>query len=335
MQTKELLSQKEIDALLDVFNSSDEEKSTDILFEIRMAKIAKGIENHLDSLGLQFDNVRVVKSTSVHKNSYNYIPEYPYLQNLSMDNSLALTILATRFGSKEKSFSLDRPLTSLENRLLKKLCKEIEYMVEKELDDYFLKDNMLEEIADHSVVITQENSQSMMQFSFTTQTIVSSTHRMLQEKETVETDDVEGTKIEAVIGTITTKTLEQGATYKMLSFPKNSALLSMDASMIFMAKTLQKSDDKLLFELQNAVYDSEFSSSHALGCWPLIDKTMLAGYCLSVARTIIDDGALLTLDYGTVLALKPYDDVQIHKDGKMVAKAKLFFSDSEIAVKVL
>ena len=55
MQTKDLLSQSEIDSLLDIFASTGEDKSTDILFEVRMAKTAKGIENYLENLGLQFD----------------------------------------------------------------------------------------------------------------------------------------------------------------------------------------------------------------------------------------------------------------------------------------
>jgi hypothetical protein len=313
MQTKDLLSQNEIDSLLDIFSSPDEDKNTDILFEVGMAKVAKGIENYLDILGLQFDNVRVIKSTTEHKNSYNYNPEYLYLENLSIDNSLALSILAARFGAKEKNFSLDRELTSLEKQLLEDLSREIAYIVEKELDSYLAKDNGLEKIADYSLLVSQENAQSAMQLSFTTAPVV------LQEQEPVETSDVDGIKVEAVVGMITVDVLEQGAMYKLHAFGKNRAVLLLDETLPFMAKRLQESDSTLLFALQEAV----------------TDKTMLAGYYLSVAAATIDDEALLALAHGTVLDLKPYDDVQIHKDGKMVAKAKAFFSNGEIAVKVL
>lgn len=319
MQTKDLLSQNEIDSLLDIFSSPDEEKSRDILFEVGMAKVAKGIENYLDILGLQFDNVRVIKSTTEHKNSYNYNPEYLYLENLSIDNSLALSTLAARFGAKEKNFSLDRELTSLEKQLLEDLCREIAYIVEKELDSYLAKDDGVEKIADYSLLVSQENVQSAMQLSFTTEPVVPTAPVMLIEEEAVERSDVDGTKVEAVVGTIATKMLEQGVMYKLHAFAKNRAVLLLDETLPFMAERLQENDGKLLFALQEA----------------LTDKTVLAGYCLSVADTTMDDEALLALEYGTVLALRPYDDVQIHKDGKMVAKAKAFFSNGEIAVKVL
>ena len=319
MQTKELLSQNEIDSLLDIFSSSDENKSSNILFEVRMAKVAKGIENHLENLGLQFDDVSVSKSISEHKNSYNYNPDYLYLENLSIDNTLALSILAARFGANNREFSLDRELTSLEKQLLEDLCREIAYIVEKELDSYLAKDDGVEKIADYSLLVSQENVQSAMQLSFTTEPVVPTAPVMLIEEEAVERSDVDGTKVEAVVGTIATKILEQGAMYKLHAFAKNRAVLLLDETLPFMAERLQESDEKLLFALQEA----------------LTDKTVLAGYYLSVAGTTMDDEALLALEYGTVLALRPYDDVQIHKDGKMVAKAKAFFSNGEIAVKVL
>lgn len=319
MQTKELLSQNEIDSLLDIFSSSDEEKSRDILFEMGIAKVAKGIENYLERLGLPFDDVSVSKSISEHKNSYNYNPDYLYLENLSIDNTLALSILAARFGANNREFSLDRELTSLEKQLLEDLCREIAYIVEKELDSYLAKDDGVEKIADYSLLVSQENVQSAMQLSFTTEPVVPTAPVMLIEEEAVERSDVDGTKVEAVVGTIATKILEQGAMYKLHAFAKNRAVLLLDETLPFMAERLQESDEKLLFALQEA----------------LTDKTVLAGYYLSVAGTTMDDEALLALEYGTVLALRPYDDVQIHKDGKMVAKAKAFFSNGEIAVKVL
>ena len=319
MQTKELLSQNEIDSLLDIFSSPDEEKSRDILFEMGIAKVAKGIENYLERLGLPFDDVRALKSTSEHTNSYNYNPDYPYLENLSIDNTFALSILAARFGANNREFSLDRELTSLEKQLLEDLCREIAYIVEKELDSYLAKDDGVEKIADYSLLVSQENVQSAMQLSFTTEPVVPTAPVMLIEEEAVERSDVDGTKAEVVVGTIATKTLEKGAMYKLHAFAKNRAVLLLDETLPFMAERLQESDGKLLFALQEA----------------LTDKTVLAGYCLSVASTTMDDEALLALEYGTVLALRSYDDVQIHKDGKMVAKAKAFFSNGEIAVKVL
>ncbi len=319
MQTKDLLSQSEIDSLLDIFASTGEDKSTDILFEVRMAKAAKGIENYLENLGLQFDTVRVSKDMSAEQNSHNYNPEYMYLENLSIDNSLALSILAARFGSQDKNFSLDRELTSLEKQLLEDVCKEMAYIVEKELDSYLVKADSSEKMADQRILVSQENIQSVISFSFTKEPVVTDTSVVIEDETATETDDVAGTKVEAVLGTIATDTLEKGIFYEMQAFSNNRAILLLDKTLPFMAKRLEAGDERLSFVLQEAVND----------------KRVLDGYYLCVAGTTIDDEALLSLEHGTVLELNTYHDVQIHKDARMVAKAKVLVTDGEITVKVL
>ena len=319
MQTKDLLSQSEIDSLLDIFASTGEDKSTDILFEVRMAKAAKGIENYLENLGLQFDTVRVSKNMSAEQNSHNYNPEYMYLENLSIDNSLALSILAARFGSQDKNFSLDRELTSLEKQLLEDVCKEMAYIVEKELDSYLVKADSSEKMADQRILVSQENIQSVISFSFTKEPVVTDTSVEIEDETATETDDVAGTKVEAVLGTIATDTLEKGIFYEMQAFSNNRAILLLDKTLPFMAKRLEAGDERLSFVLQEAVND----------------KRVLDGYYLCVAGTTIDDEALLSLEHGTVLELNTYHDVQIHKDARMVAKAKVLVTDGEITVKVL
>ena len=319
MQTKDLLSQSEIDSLLDIFASTGEDKSTDILFEVRMAKAAKGIENYLENLGLQFDTVRVSKNMSAEQNSHNYNPEYMYLENLSIDNSLALSILAARFGSQDKNFSLDRELTSLEKQLLEDVCKEMAYIVEKELDSYLVKADSSEKMADQRILVSQKNIQSVISFSFTKEPVVTNTSMVIEDETAIETDDVAGTKVEAVLGTIATDTLEKGIFYEMQAFSNNRAILLLDKTLPFMAKRLEAGDERLSFVLQEAVND----------------KRVLDGYYLCVAGTTIDDEALLSLEHGTVLELNTYNDVQIHKDARMVAKAKVLVTDGEITVKVL
>lgn len=319
MQTKDLLSQSEIDSLLDIFASTGEDKSTDILFEVRMAKAAKGIENYLENLGLQFDTVRVSKDMSAEQNSHNYNPEYMYLENLSIDNSLALSILAARFGSQDKNFSLDRELTSLEKQLLEDVCKEMAYIVEKELDSYLVKADSSEKMADQRILVSQKNIQSVISFSFTKEPVVTNTSMVIEDETATERDDVAGTKVEAVLGTIATDTLEKGIFYEMQAFSNNRAILLLDKTLPFMAKRLEAGDERLSFVLQEAVND----------------KRVLDGYYLCVAGTTIDDEALLSLEHGTVLELNTYHDVQIHKDARMVAKAKVFVLDGSVAVKVI
>ncbi len=317
--TKDLLSQSEIDSLLDIFTSPAEETGTDILFEVRMAKVAKAIENYLENLGLAFDEVKTVKSASVHTDSVVYDPDYQYLERVSIDNGLALTVLAARFGAKNRELSIDRTLSSLEKRLLDDVCIELVYIVEKELDGYLQKDDAVEKIADYGVVILDGNSERTISFTFKQKRVMESVTVSLREEESLDEADVTGTKIEAVLGTIAIKVLKPGVIYKVHSFAKNRALLLIDNTLPFMANRLDESDGNLLLLLQEAV----------------TDKRMFSGYYLCIAGTVIDDEALLSLERGTFLELRMYDDAEIYKDGKMVAKAKLLLKSGEIAVKVL
>ena len=317
--TKDLLSQNEIDSLLEIFSSPDEDKNTDILFEVRMAKVATGIEHYLENLGLMFDDVKVSKNTTVCENCYRYTSDNPHLEDIFMDNTLALNILAARFGSKSSEVSFERVLTSLEQQLMTEVCKEIVYILEKELDNYLVKEDGVEKIADQSVLVLQGNAQHMIFFSFKKESAKQSVSKGLDKKEVLNSCDNTRTKLEAVLGTIATKVLKPGVIYKVNTFSKNRAVLLLDETLPFMANRLEESDEKLLLLLQEAV----------------TDKRLLAGYYLCVAETTIDDEALMRLERGTFLELGLYDDMQIHKNGKMVAKAKVLVTDGDIAVKVL
>jgi len=317
--TKDLLSQNEIDALLDIFSSPTEERSNDIVFELRMAKVAKGIENYLENFGLVLDGVKVSKNIAVDKNSYSYNSDYPYLDTLSIDNRLVLTVLVARFGSKNSDISLERALTSLEKELFHDISKEIIYIFEKELDSYLVKESGNESLVGQSVLVTLKNVQFVINFSFANETAKESVPASLKEHKPQESDDVAGTKIEALLGTIATKVLKPGVIYKVHAFSKKRAVLLIDRTLPFMANRLQESDKKLLLLLQEAV----------------TDKRILSGYYLCIAGSRIDDETLLGLERGTFLELHMYDDVEIHKDGKIVVKAKVLVTNGEIAVKVI
>ena len=308
--TKDLLSQNEIDSLLEIFSSPTEDTNSDILFEVRMAKVLKGIENYFENLGLVFDDVKASKSISEREHDYNYTPEYLYLENVSIDSRLALTLLAARFGSVNRDEPVDRALTSLEEQLLIDVSKEIIYVLEKELDSYFTQGSDTENIVDQSIVVLQDGTEQKISFSFM---------RESKAESASSNSTVNGTKIEAVLGTISTKVLKKGQIYRVHAFAKERVLLLIDGTLPFMANRLEESDETLLFLLQEAV----------------TDKRVFNGYYLCIAGTVIDDEVLLGLERGTFLELRVYDDVEIHKDGKMVAKAKVLLKSGEIAVKVI
>ena len=275
-----------------------------------MTKVLKGVTNYLENLGIVFDDITVSKSPVASTNVYNYSPDYLYLDQLSIDNTLALTILATQFGATNKKFSLERTLTSLEEQLLSDMSKEIVYILEKEVDSYFQGSSGAETVEDYSLVILQGENRQMISFAFMRESKIDTAR---------ESGATSGTKVEAILGTIATKIVKPNQIYKVHSFNKERALLLIDSSLPFMANRLEESDTSMLFLLQEAVTDTR----------------MLNGYYVCGAGTAIDDEVLLGLERGTFLELSVYDEAEIHKDGKLVAKAKVLRKGDEIAVKVI
>lgn len=308
--TKDLLSQNEIDSLLEIFSSPAEEGDSDILFEVRMAKVLKGVENYFENLGVVFDEISVSKSLPERTHDYNYVSDYLYLDKLSIDNRLALTVLAARFGAINRDVAIDRALTSLEERLLIDVSREIIYILEKEIDSYLRNNGGTETIADYSIDVLQDGITQKIGFSFMRESTI---------ENTIASSAASGTKVEAILGTIATKVLKKGQIYRVHTFDKERALLLIDSTLSFMANRLEESDETLLFLLQEAV----------------TEKRALSGHYLCVAGTLIDDEVLLGLERGTFLELRVYDDVEIHKDGKIVAKAKVLVKYGEITVKVI
>ncbi len=319
MQTKELLSQHEIDALLDVFNASDEERGTDILFEVGMSKVANGLELFFESLALPFESLKVRKSTVREESSYTYFPQYPYLDKIAIDNVLALRILAMEYGAKADNSALDRELTLLEKELLEDQCGEIAYLVEKELGNYLEKDAHSEPTADHSVLVVCGDEERAIRFSFAQGPAEPEKVVLSERQASVESNEEAKTKVVAVIGTVAADRLEVGSTYALQPFSRNRTVLLLDEKLPFMATRHSQKGATLAYILQEAVPD----------------KNMLCGHYVTIADTTIDDASLLELDRGSQLELELYGNVQIHKDAKMVAKAQLTRSEGQPVVKVV
>jgi hypothetical protein len=309
---KELLTQEEITALLELSAPQSAERSSAALFNAGLSKVAKGVGYYLQRLGLQFDAVTVQRDSSAPANSYRYEPDYPYLGSLSIENTLALGIIAARFGAKAEELSLTRALTSLEQNLMEDLCKEISYMVEKELDDYLVKDDAMGNRGDYGLRVAQGELEYTVQLSFTHP----QPEADIPEPAVIAVS--EGTKVEALLGSVAAERLQEGMVYAVHLFGKNSAVLLLDGSLPYRAKHLHTDAQRHTFVLQEAI----------------ADKALLEGYCLCIAASILDDAAFLALDHGTVVALNAHDEVEIHKNGKLTAKGKLFLFEGDIRVRI-
>ncbi len=314
---KALLSRTELEALLEQFEPTEATRGSETLFEAGMAKVAKTIEHSLQRRGVFCDEVHVGKGRPSSGAGFRYEPAYRYLESLHIENALALQILATAFGAGKSDLPLDRPLTSLERELLGELCGEIVYSVEKELEKYLLKAGALKRISDYSVSVTLQNRKGVIAFAFKREPILPATPEAAAAS--LDSSDVEGTKVEAAVGAIAATVLRKGAEYAVHTFGKSSAVLLLDGTLPFMAKRLHSGDNRLAFAIEDAISE----------------KSAFDGYYLCVAGSTIDDETLLGLEHGSVLSLEPYEVAVVYKDGKMAAKAKLLLQDGEIAVKIV
>jgi len=303
MQTsKELLSQNEIKALLDVLSSpSQENSSAKLSFEWRMAKVANSVKSYLDRLSLVFDEVKVSKATTKREDVYTYKTNYRYLESLHFDNTLALAIIAARFGAVHQ-VSVDRELSTLEESVLEDVCREIVYIVEKELDTFLIASADL--LSMHEVSFYSDDVVLKLGFDFKDQ---AAHNEIIAPDKTV---------VEAIVGRSDVAVIEPGAHYAVAGFEKSSVVLMFDKSLCFSALKSSRDSHSLSYILHDAL-DASFSSS---------------SYYIVVGSAELSDEAYLSLSKGSMLKLSRLAQPEIHKDGRMLSKAKLHIINNKMVV---
>ena len=306
MQTsKELLSQNEIKALLDVLSSPlQESPSTNLSFEWRMAKVANSVKSYLDGFSLTFDEVKVSKEVTQIADYYIYETSCPYLESLRFDNALALQIIATRFGSAHFTLT-KRPLSTLEKSVLEDVCKEIVYIVEKELDALLASSD--ETLSSHEINFYRDGTVLKLGFDFSDKAV---------DKAELEEDR---TVVEAIVGHIDTTVAEKGEHYKVIGFENSSAVLMFDKKLSFNVLKSSRNSQSFSYVLQDA-----------------LESTIpLASYYVVIGRSILENEVYMSLSKGSTLKLTRLMDAELHKDGRIVSKAKLKISNSEMAIEVI
>jgi hypothetical protein len=306
MQTsKELLSQNEIKALLEVLSAPSKDESTSTLsFEWRMAKVANSIRSYLDGFTCTFDDAKVSKETTQREDLYTYETSYPYLKSLQFDNTLALQIIASRFGAEDPAI-MERPLSTLEEHLLEDVCKEIVYIVEKELDEIIL--GLEEPLSYRELHFYSSDHVMKLGFCFESPTVLS--------KEVY----LDNTVVEAIVGRIDTAVIERGEHYRVLDFENRSVVLMFDKTLSFKALKSSRNRQSFSYVLQDA-----------------LESTIpLSSYYVVIGRSILEDEAYMSLSKGSTLKLLRLMDAEIHKDGRIVSKAKLKTTNGEMAIEVI
>ncbi len=312
VNTASLLSSTEIDALLSIFNTDETRDIGDIRFEASMQKVATQLEHYLNLLGIEHVTAVVSPLLKGSETLYLHQPHGHLLSSVAIATPLLLAIVGLKCGAGEVDFTLERTLTTLESELITAVCEEITYIVEKELERY-LQQN-LSEISEHPQrVVLQVTSQSLpIELHF--QKALS---QVQEPKEAVVIPEDE-TIVEAILGTLDVVTMDSGNIYKVIPFEQRRSLLLLDKSATFYAKQrVQKSKTSYTLEASAPV------------------ELLKDCYYICVAKVMIQDALLLKLDYSTTLTLSLNKQVEVHKDGRIVANANITMLDGVMFIKVI
>ncbi len=93
----------------------------------------------------------------------------------------------------------------------------------------------------------------------------------------------------------------------------------MDNALAFRGKIVRTTNDEMRLLLEE----------------PIEQASNPKGYLVCAAGSFLDDDVLLGLEYGRYLNLKLYGNLQVHKEGRFVAKAELFIKNGDIAVGIV
>ena len=307
INSKSLLSQNEVEALLSIFNDHEEE-NPDVLFELAMAKVARNIGNYLERLGLSFDAVQVVKKDENSPICYSYEVGHKLLKRLFLQNTLANAIIARECGAKKQDLTRQRALSDLEVLLLQEVSEQIVYMVEKELEGYFEQHEVSASLDDYRIALLRDETPQLIYFSFQQKKRTPEKAKILQ--------GMEGTKAEILMGELLVDVLEEGRFYELQNYSPKRLLL----------------DGTSLFETQSIASEGE-NFSYVLG-EAAQERDSKARYYVVIARGYIADEKLLELKHGSLVSLQPLEQIEICKDGKIEAVAELYSKENRIAVKV-
>lgn len=309
-----LLSKDELSGLLDESETVANVES--LSFEKRMGRVSLTVSRYFKSLGLGFEELRMVKSISNQFNNYYFKTEYEYLEGISIDNSLALGLLAVVYGAEKSTFSLERKLSYLERRLIEQLFLPIVESVKQELHSYFEHDDGLKIISDYSLLLSQGLYQGAIDFIFSKELFVASSVIVLDAEPLYKSG---GTKVEAIIGTVSPKSLESRSQCSIDSFDETPIVLLFDHTLAFKAIQKDIQDTTSLFIVEE----------------PFEERSFLSSYYIVIAGGLVSDEMLLSLSYGEKIALTQHVETEIHKDGTMVAKAKVTVVDGAIALEII
>ena len=313
---RSLVSQKELSALFDTDEKVEEPLSLEVpvyhSFEEVMQYLHEALDDYFKRLGLLYDELLLVKSVSNHFNSCQYLSDDEFVEAISLDNSLALNLIAKDLGSSEEGFIHERELTSLEQRLITPIGEEIVTIVQKCVTPFFIADEGLEEVEDYSFLFLYKNQQSALRLCFVKDLFTSSSVIMLEE------EPISLNRFDAVVGMVETATVEVGKKYAVELFAPMKRLLLLEGHMAFRAVLISDKEEKV-YRLEEPLHTLKLSGLHYL----------------VTATKALDDASLLALNYGTTVRFESMSKMELHKNGTMVGHVVLSQHEGVTVIELL
>lgn len=311
MQTKELLSQDEIRALLEISPAGRRENPKSAQSSAPDAVLADAAEEllrYLQRSGLQAGSYGIVQKGAVGTHRCKRFRTQGSVAHLCIENRLANAFIETALGGDCSRFEDDRAPGSLDEALLALLFRE----TQKLLQPYLQK---IQSFASGRQTYFLEfflgNTKSVMKL------VLEGVASAGAEKQ-VKTD-LQKIKVEAVLGVVHADTLKRGKSYKLEGYTFERIVLLMENALAFRGKIVQTTNDEMRLLLEEPIAQSSYSK----------------GYLVCAAGSFLDNDMLLDLEYGHCLNLKLYGTMQVHKEGRFVANAELFIKNGDIAVGIV
>lgn len=316
MRMEELLSQEEINALLDIADDPAEnapgllkKSPVDALFE----GIAKDVRDYLYAAGFPVDHIDILPTTPIVGFSCKHFEDKAHRLEFSVENTLSHAFIGVLFGGSADGDA--RALSSLEEKLLAPLWSTLQEII-------------LRHCRSCSASLqgrSDDNLQRLLKLSFNGSSGViklsvfaASLPQKQPEKAPVITDQTQSVtktvKVEAVIGTIRTERLVKGRAYRLDDYTFNEALLLVAERSVFRTAVLDNRQSRLTLLL-----DKPFSA-----------PAKPHEYRISIAEKRVEVETLSALKKGHSLVLDLYPTAMIYQAGKIVAQAKVFVKEGVV-----
>ena len=303
---KELVSKEELSALFDteekVKIAEPKLEVTPVYhsFEEVMQHLQESLDVYFNKQGLLYDELLLVKSVSNHFNSCQYHSNDEFVESISLDNSLALNLIAKDLGSTEEGFIHERELTSLEQRLILPMGEAIVGIVQACVRPFFLADEGLEEVEDYSFLFLYKNQQSALRLCFMKDLFTSSSVIMLEEK------NISFNRFDAVVGMVETEMVAVGKKHAVELFAPMKRLLLLEGHMAFRAVLISDKEEKV-YRLEEPLHTLKLAGLH---------------YLVTASKQL-DDASLLELNYGATVIFESMSKMELHKNGTMIGHVVL------------